>query len=224
MTSGNVDPNQFIITRKRKRYKFAKFYNSPLCYEKDEWQRLAEKPPVAVVELGAGTALFLVEMAARRPEVQFAAVDVKGDRLQTGAYEAMARGLTNIVFIRARADQLHELFTAGSLQQLWLTFADPFPKRRSAGRRMTHPHFLRQYAALLAETGDGLLIKHDNLPFFAWSLEQLVAEKWRLQELSFDLHDSKLPDEYKILTTYEQRWLHEGLHTKFVRALPPQEI
>ena len=141
MTSGNVDPNQFIITRKRKRYKFAKFYNSPLCYEKDEWQQLAEKPPVAVVELGAGTALFLVEMAARRPEVQFAAVDVKGDRLQTGAYEAMARGLTNIVFIRARADQLHELFAAGSLQQLWLTFADPFPKRRSAGRRMTHPHF-----------------------------------------------------------------------------------
>ena len=49
MTSGNVDPDQFIITRKRKRYKFAKFYNSPLCYEKDEWQQLAEKPPVTVV-------------------------------------------------------------------------------------------------------------------------------------------------------------------------------
>ena len=26
-----VDPNQFIITRKRKKYKFALFHNSPLC-------------------------------------------------------------------------------------------------------------------------------------------------------------------------------------------------
>lgn len=211
-----IDPNQFIITRKRKKYKFAKFANSPLCFEYEKWQRAA----VDSVEVGAGTGLFSVELAARHPERQYVALDVKGDRLQKGAYEAEARGLTNVRFIRARADQLTELFEPHCLDELWVTFPDPFPKKRSAGRRLTHPTFLYTYTKLLKSSGS-LYLKHDSRDFFLWSLEQLVACRWRIDELSFDLHESDLPDEYKIMTTYEQRWTGEGLVTNFVRASAP---
>ena len=51
-----------------------------------------------------------------------------------------------------------------------------------------------------------------------WSLEQLVTTGWAIDELSFDLHESNLSDDYKILTTYEQRWLGEGRITQFARA------
>jgi len=222
-----VDPNQFIITRKRKKYKFALFANSPICFELSEWK----KRKVDVVELGAGTGLFSVELAARHPQQAFVAVDVKADRLQKGAREAEARGLKNIFFVRARADQLAEVVPRHSLHALWLTFPDPFPKKRAAGRRMTHPHYLHIYARLLRKglsfnRGDklqlgGLYLKHDNPAFFQWSLEQLVAEGWRIDELSFDLHESSLADDYKILTTYETRWLDEGLTTNFVKAARP---
>ena len=47
----------------------------------------------------------------------------------------------------------------------------------------------------------------------SWSLQS-----WTIRELSFDLHESDLSDDYKILTTYEQRWLGEGKPTNFVRA------
>ena len=137
--------------------------------------------------------------------------------MQKGAYQAIDRGLTNISFIRARADQITELFPAGSVQSIWLTFADPFPRRRSAGRRMTHSNFLSKYAEVLAPGGH-LLVKHDNLDFFTWTLEQLVASKWQIDELSFDLHESDLSSDYKILTTYEQRWLDEDRQTYFVAA------
>jgi tRNA (guanine-N7-)-methyltransferase len=208
-----LDPNDFVITRKRKKYKFAKFANSPLCFEFDEWKKQA----VDVVELGAGTGLFSVELAARHPEKEFVAVDVKADRLQKGAYEAEARGLTNVRFIRARADQLGELFKAHTLESLWLTFPDPFPKKRSAGRRMTHPTFLKIYEKLLSKTG-AFYLKHDSREFFLWSLEQLVAQMWVIKELSFDLHDSGLADDYKVHTSYEIRWLGEGSVTNFVKA------
>ena len=127
--------------------------------------------------------------------------------------------------LRARADQIDELFTPGSLRAIWLTFSDPFPKKRSAGRRLTHPMYLKKYANLLclrpglmqSEWG-GRYVKHDNQEFFEWSLEQLVTEGWRIDELSFDLHESELSDDYKTLTSYEQRWLEEGRTTQFVRA------
>ena len=209
-----VDPNQFIITRKRKKYKFALFRNSPLCFEFDEWV----PHQVDVVEIGAGNGMFVVELATRHPEQVFVAVDIKGDRLQKGAREAEARGLNNVFFVRARADQLGELFTPNSLNAIWLTFSDPFPRKRSAGRRLTHPHFLKTYAELLRADGS-LIIKHDNPDFFNWSLEQLVTEGWRLKELTFDLHESNLGDDYKTLTAYERRWLGEGRIINFVKAV-----
>ena len=228
-----MNPEDFIITRKRKKYKFALFANSPLCFEYDDWKLLQDNSSVKglsfnrednlqhfndvvdVIEIGAGTGQFVVELAARHPDVHYVAVDVKADRLQKGAAEATARGLTNVRFLRARADQLVEIFPPDSVQEIWLTFSDPFPRDRSAGRRLTHPGFLAQYQQLLAANGS-LFIKHDNPAFFQWTLEQLVAEKWHITELSFDLHESELSVDYKILTPYERRWLDEGRITQLV--------
>lgn len=236
-----VDPAQFVITRKRKKYKFAKFHNAENCFEFDEFinrsatsSRHGLEQNVDVLEIGAGDGRFSVALAARHPELQFVALDVKADRLQKGAYDALEQKLENVSFVRARADQIGELFAPGSLSAIWLTFSDPFPRKRSAGRRLTHPNFLARYRRLLRKSpprgpssnrgkkvrneAGVLYIKHDNPEFFHWSLEQLVAEKWHIDELSFDLHDSALPDEYKIVTAYEQRWLGEGRTPMFVAA------
>jgi len=214
-----LNPDDFVIARKRKKYKFAKFHNAENCFEFDEWRDFYQQrqPSVSRLEIGAGTGLFSVELAARYPDKLFAAIDVKADRLQKGAYIALEKGLDNIYFIRARADQIDDLFALSTLVNIWVTFPDPFPKKRAAGRRLTHPYFLRRYAQLLQPGGE-LLFKHDDRDFFCWSLEQLVAEKWQIAELSFDLHESSLDDEYKIMTTYEQRWLNEGKAINFVKA------
>lgn len=211
-----LDPNDFIITRKRKKYRFAHFANLDNCYELDEWRPLSPGTPITI-EIGAGNGLFAVELASRHPERQFIALDVKGDRLQRGAREAETRGLTNISFVRSRADQLLEVCAPDTVDEIWLTFSDPFPKKRAAKHRLTHPRFLSLYREIM-HTGGQLLVKHDNPKFFAWSLEQLVQDKWNLTELSFDLHDSELSEEYKIMTTYEKRWLAEGGIINFVRA------
>lgn len=218
MTDTTLNPDDFVITRRRKKYKFAKFANAENCFEREAWT----PRPIDCIEVGAGTGLFSVELAALHPERTYLALDVKADRLQKGAYEALSRGLTNIYSVRARADQLDQLVPTGAVATIWVTFADPFPRARSAGRRMTHPNFLATYAACLAPKGR-LLIKHDNLAFFHWSLEQLVTERWRLDELSFDLPESDLSDEYKLLTTYEARWRLEGRTTYFVAATKEKE-
>ena len=210
-----LDPNDFIISRKRKKYRFAHFANAENCFELEEWTTLAADQ--LVVEIGAGTGLFLVELAAKHAEKTFIALDVKADRLQKGAREALERGVQNISFVRARADQLLEVVAEGSVSELWLTFSDPFPKKRDAKRRLSAEGFLKIYKNALVPKGV-LLQKTDNHALFDWSLEQLVEQGWIFRELSFDLHESTLSDEYKIMTTYEERWRSEGLPIYFVRA------
>lgn len=214
-----LDPNDFIITRKRKKYRFALFSNNSLCFEHEKWDKTF-RPNVA--ELGAGTGLFSVDLAAGDPDRNYVAIDIKGDRLQKGAYKAEEQKLENLRFLRSRADQLMEVLDPNSLDELWMTFSDPFPKKSSAGRRMTHENYLKKYAAILKPAGS-IYIKHDNYEFFCWSLEQLVINGWTIQELSFDLHESTLDERYKTMTSYEERWLREGRITKFVKATPKKE-
>lgn len=211
-----LNPEDFIITRKRKKYKFALFANSPICYEADEWKHR----PTDSLEIGAGTGLFSTSLATASPTQRFVAVDVKADRLIQGAREASNRNVGNVVFLRARADQLLSLFRPHSLRSIWVTFPDPFPKKRSSGRRLTHPTFLKIYAKLLKKDG-ALYFKTDARELFEWSLEQLVAEGWHIEELAFDLHESELSDEYKIETTYESRFRAEGIQINFVKATYP---
>ena len=215
-----LNPDDFVITRKRKKYRFAHFANATNCFELEEWQALAGRRDFAnaALEVGAGTGLFLVELAALNPDTNYIAVDVKADRLQKGARLALERGIDNIFFVRARADQLLELMPAGSVAQLWLTFSDPFPKKRDAKRRLTAPGFLKIYKKLLVDENAHLLIKTDDHALFDWSLEQLVAGGWHITQLSHDLHDSNLPSEYKIMTTYERKWTTEGRMIGFVAA------
>lgn len=214
-----VDPNQFVIARKRKKYRFALFANAPNCFELDAWQNLHQDSPSAkwTVEVGAGTALFSVELAARYPERSFIALDVKADRLQKGAHEAMECGLDNIYFVRARADQLLDVVKPSSVHEIWLTFSDPFPKKRDAKRRLSSPVFLKLYGQALLPQGV-VKMKTDSHELFDWSLEQFVANGWRVQELSYDLHDSVLSNDYKIMTTYEQKWLGQGLTIYYLSA------
>lgn len=213
-----LDPKAFIITRKRKKYKFALFHNSPLCFELDEWHG---QPAPDVLEVGAGTGLFGVALAGSLPKKRVLAVDVKADRLQTGARKAEEEQLATMQFLRARADQLGDIITPHSLEAIWVTFPDPFPKTRSAKHRLTHPQFLALYKRLLKPDG-ALYFKTDATALFVWSLEQLVKEGWSITELSFDLHESDLSDLYKQKTTYEARFTSEGLPTHFVRAVPPR--
>ena len=215
-----LNPQDFIITRKRKLYKFALFNNSSICFEFNDWN--PERTEVDNLEIGAGTGLFSECLALKNPNKKFVAIDVKADRLVKGAQQSENDQLKNIRFLRARADQLLEAFAPHSIKYIWITFPDPYPRKRNAGRRLTHPTFLKIYKELLREDG-ALYFKTDAKELFDWSLEQLVAEGWRIQRLSFDLHESNLNENYKVMTTYERRFVSEGLKINFVKALPPKK-
>lgn len=207
--------DQNIITKKRKKYKFAQFKSYPNCFELSEW--MTPGPGALTVEVGAGSSLFSVELAARYPGRAFVAMDVKADRLQRGARAALEKGLTNVVFLRAHADHLPDLFSPGGIAELWITFPDPQPKKRSAKHRLTHPSFLNRYRTCLSPRGT-LHVKTDSHALFDWSLEQLVASGWRLDVLAYDLHDTDDYADARILTTYEEKFLSQGLPTHYLQA------
>lgn len=215
---------RLFITRKRKKWKFAHFDQWENCLQASDvspaqWATYFPQKQPLITEIGAGTADLSVGLARAYQNRNYVAIDVKSDRLYKGAKAALAEKLPNIVFIRAQLRQLGTLFEPSSISECWVTFPDPFPRGKQAKHRLTHPSFLRTYAKLLAPNGV-LHLKTDNRELFLWSLEQLVAEGWRIIQLSFDLHESALPADYKTTTHYERKFMSLGTPINYVSAVP----
>lgn len=215
-----------IITRKRKLYKFAHFNNFSNCftYSHNQPKFLVDKKVnnffnnknPKILEVAAGTAQFSLELARRHKNVNYVAADIKSDRLYTSAKQALEEDIRNIAFVRINMQELGRAFRANSFKTIWITFPDPYPRKRSIRRRLTHPHFLEQYKNLLTETGY-LNFKTDSKVLFDWSLDQFNDQNWQIIEKTYDLHDSNLSEDYKIMTHYEQKFVNQKIPINFVK-------
>ncbi|MBQ4333523.1 MAG: tRNA (guanosine(46)-N7)-methyltransferase TrmB [Clostridia bacterium] len=167
------------------------------------------------LEIGCGKGGFICELAARNPDVNFLAVEKYANVLVTACEAAQEQGLDNILFLWCDAEYLPRFIPPHSVRRLYLNFSTPFPKKRQATHRLTHPHFLQMYKGLL--TPDASLIqKTDGRVFFQYSLEQLSRTGYTLQSVSLDLHADGIED--NIVTEYERRFMEQGLPIYRVEA------
>ncbi|MFH1326045.1 MAG: tRNA (guanine(46)-N(7))-methyltransferase TrmB [Candidatus Falkowbacteria bacterium] len=75
------------------------------------------------------------------------------------------------------------------ITDIWITFPDPFPRKRDIKRRLTSLRFLKIYKKIL--TPHGLLhLKTDDLNLFEYSLETAIAENWEIKKSINNLYAS----------------------------------
>jgi len=220
-----IDATDFIVSRKRKLYKFARFNELDRCFQLDEWVDFLKNHPkffdkkTIVAEIGAGSALFSVEQAKLFPQQVFIAVDVKSDRLYQGAIKAEEEKLGNIYFVRSRVEEVTQIFLNNSVSGIWLTFSDPYPRKSDVKHRLTYAKYLKLYQKILSKNGI-LCFKTDSQDFFEYSVGSFVEHDWQILEQTNDLHGSSLPDNYKVMTSYERRFVGEGKKIHFLEAQP----
>ena len=169
------------------------------------------------LELGCGRGEFVLELALRHPKSKFIGMDIKSDRMWFGAKQATKRKAANLVYVRAHAKDLKQIFKPQSLGGIWLTFPDPYPKKRQAKHRLTHPFFMEIYADLLAKDG-WLRLKTDNDGLFAWSLEVFKnLTGWQTTTSGRDLHGEVNSDsDWGIMTQYEKKFLSRGKRINYI--------
>ena len=167
------------------------------------------------MEIGCGKGGFICELAARHPDVNFLAVELYANVLVSACEKAQQMGLTNIRFLSGNAEYLARFIPPHSVRRLYLNFSTPFPKKRQATHRLTHPHFLEMYKELLMP-GASVIQKTDGRVFFQYSLESMSQCGYTLKNISLDLHADGIED--NIVTEYESRFVAQGLPIYRVEA------
>jgi tRNA (guanine-N7-)-methyltransferase len=174
-----------------------------------------------IVEIGCGKGDYTVGMANLFPNKNFVGVDIKGSRLWKGSTIAEENGLKNAAFLRNFIEHLSENFATGELSEVWVTFPDPRPKKGDIKKRLTSPRYLNLYEQLV-KPGGIIHFKTDNLELFQYTLDLLQARNPAGLIYTFDLYASDLQHHtFNIQTSYEKRFLAEGLPIKYLQYISP---
>ncbi|TNE73886.1 tRNA (guanosine(46)-N7)-methyltransferase TrmB [bacterium] len=183
----------------------------------NEWAFKKEQP--IVLELGCGYGEYVVNLAKLYPQKNFLGVDVKAERMFIGLKDVNENELGNAAFFRAPIQFLPDFFNQAEVDELWITFPDPFLKEKKHRRRLTSAYFLGVYRKFL-KPGGIINFKTDCDPLFEYT-EEVFAEEGDAIEIlfkSYDLYnDAQAKPEWLIPTRYEKMYQERGVPIKYVQ-------
>ncbi len=187
---------------------------------KGEWAKNAFKNSNPItMELACGKGDYTIALAERFPERNFIGVDIKGDRLWRGGMTVQSKGLSNVVFVRSKIEQLDLFFASHEIDEIWITFPDPFPKKPDTKRRLSAPSFLELYKKLIKENGF-IHFKTDALDLFNYTEESMKEAGYELLTVQRDIYGNQLADEItSIKTYYELMHLADARTINYLKAI-----
>ena len=181
-------------------------------YLKGNWNKTIFKNDHPVIlELGCGKGEYTVGLATRFPLNNYIGIDIKGARLWRGSKTAHENNISNTAFLRTRIEFINSFFREDEVDEIWITFPDPHPKRRSSSRRLTSPNFLNSYRPFLKD-GGVVHLKTDNKDLYDYTCEVASRNDLEIIISTDDLYSGLIRNDIlSIRTHYEKIFLDKGI-------------
>lgn len=217
--------------------KFADFLTFPNCFTyvfenlsedfklKGRWKKdyFKNENPI-VLEIGCGYGEYAIGLGQIYPEKNFIGIDIKSNRMWTGARMALQLKCSNIAFLRTRVDYLDRCFSENEVSEIWITFPDPQPQKPREKKRLTSPRFLELYKKILCP--DGLVhLKTDSTLLFDYTTFLLQSLGINVLVQTTDLYNFQTQDLFilkliydarSIQTRYEKMFSEKGEKIKYL--------
>lgn len=176
--------------------------------QKGKWKGIFYNDNPIHIEIGMGKGAFLIKLAEQNPNINYIGIEKYSSVLLRAIEKRENLTINNLFYNCYDAEYICDLFEINEIHRIYLNFSDPWPKERHAKRRLVSKEFLNRYEKILDKNGF-IAFKTDNLRLFEFSLEQIRETNWRLDEITYDLHQSKYMKD-NIMTEYEEKFSSLG--------------
>lgn len=165
-------------------------------------------PNYASLEIGSGCGEFLIQKAKLNPDRIYLGIEINRTAFAIAVKKLFLEEQVpaNLYFVNASIDTLLPLIKNESLDEVYLNFNDPWPKKRHNRRRLTYPTRLEEYYRVLKPKGL-LLYKSDNDIYYEASKEYFTEFKKFKYEF-FDNYETVA--EGDVMSEYEQKFRKVG--------------
>lgn len=175
--------------------------------KKGKWKEFFWKDKL-MLEIGTGMGNFFSNYAGNRPEMACVGIELKFKRL-IRTYEKSARkGREDVILLKVFGQKIPEIFAEEEVDELYLLFSDPWPKKWHHKNRVIQDDFLRDAASILAPSGL-FLIKTDEASYAEWIDEHLA----RCPYFTYEKNDNEEPEKKltpETATEFETMGRREG--------------
>lgn len=171
-----------------------------------------------VLELGCGKGEYTVGLSSANPQKNYIGVDIKGNRIWTGAKQCLDAKLTNAAFLRTRIDFIEHCFALEEVDEIWITFPDPQPQSTRARKRLTHPMFTNRYKKILKK-GGLVHLKTDSTSLYEYTLETIAENNFNLIWHTNNLYKDCPANRQELITIktyYEKLFTEKGEDIKYI--------
>ena len=194
--------------------------NSKYCIKnptkyKNKWHDLFQNHNPIYLELGMGRGSFIINMARKYPNINFIGLELNVSQTATAALNVEREKLNNLKLINDDARNIINIF-GKEIDTIYLTFSEPWPKKRDEKNRFTHESYLKLYDRIFKKNKH-IILKTDNKGLFAYSLETLSNYWYIFNKVSLDLHNDERNIE-NIMTDFEKQYEKEGRPIYYVDA------
>lgn len=177
--------------------------------QKGNWNKLFGNENPIYIEIGMGKGQFITALARQNPNINYVGIERYSSVLLRAIQKIEEEVIPNLFLICMDAKELSDVFAEGEVSKIYLNFSDPWPKDRHAKRRLPSKEFLARYHKILAKTGT-IEFKTDNRGLFDFAVEQVPEAKWKIDEITYDLHNDNRLVEGNIMTEYEEKFSSIG--------------
>lgn len=177
--------------------------------QKGKWEKQFGNNNPIYIEIGMGKGQFITTLAKQNPHINYVGIERYSSVLLRAIQKMEDEIIPNLFFICMDAKGLSDVFAEGEVSKIYLNFSDPWPKDRHAKRRLPSKEFLARYNKILAKTGT-IEFKTDNRGLFDFAVEQVPEAKWKIDEITYDLHNDSSLVEGNVMTEYEEKFSSIG--------------
>lgn len=160
------------------------------------------------LEIGFGAGEHLVYQAAKNPKNLYIGAEVFLNGVAACLAEKQKQQLENIIFFDQDSRILLKYFPPQKLDEIYILFADPWPKKRHHKRRIINHQTFKLLHAVLKKDGF-VRIATDHAEYFEWILDKCGAQNF------FSYEVIPQPSDH-LVTRYQQKGLDEGRESQFL--------
>lgn len=182
---------------------------------KGKWNELFGNDHPIHIEIGMGKGQFITGIAKAHPEINYIGVEMQVSVVSIALDKLIEQPLPNLKLLHVDGSALTEYFADSEVDQIYLNFSDPWPKKRHEKRRLTYKTFLAVDEQILRPNGE-IHFKTDNQGLFEYSLASFSQYGMILKQVWLDLHQSQF--EGNIMTEYEEKFSSKGQRIYRVEA------
>ena len=142
--------------------------DNPIDY-KGKWQKLFNNSNPIHLEIGMGKGNFIIDMAIKNPKINFIGLEKYSSVIVRAVKKLSDLELPNLKLINIDALNIDKIFDK-EIDLIYLNFSDPWPKKRTAKRRLTSIIFLELYDNIFKSKKE-IKLKTDNQVLFESSIK-----------------------------------------------------